>query len=260
MHNFKATPISFSDGLMKDDGMTPIWLVGFLATLVGVGIGGILAWLVNGFKKSIGTIYAICAGLILGLISFEIAPEAIGLGDWVIFSLGFLAGVLLFKSIHKGVHKKANHSTGLHGNSTKRVGLFLVFIISVHNLPMGAVLGTGEQMDVNNALLQALILHNIPEGMILFTPFIITGFTVRRLFSLSFLVAIPVAVGGILGESIGMQNTSLWAFLISFTVGMIYMIAVKEILVESIKYSSNRYSLFVAFISFCLMGAFLLFA
>ncbi|WP_246231680.1 hypothetical protein [Sporosarcina jiandibaonis] len=45
----------------------------------------------------------------------------------------------------------------------------------------------------------------------------------------------------------------------SLTVGTIYMVAVKEILPESIKHSSNAYSLLVAIISFFLIGAYLLY-
>ncbi|MEK5069654.1 ZIP family metal transporter [Sporosarcina sp. FSL K6-1508] len=239
--------------------MTHVWFIGFLSTFAGIGVGGVIACFITGFKRSIGTIYAICTGLILGLISFEIVPEALQLGNWIVLAIGFLAGVILFELIHMGFHKNSVITTGSRKLHNIRTGLFLALIISIHNLPMGVVLGTSEHSQFSIALLQALILHNIPEGMILFTPLFMAGIRFYLLFLLSIIVAVPVALGAFIGEMIGMHNNLLWAFLISLTVGTIYMVTIKEILTESIRQSSNIYSLLVALIAFCLMGAYLVY-
>jgi len=233
-----------------------VWFIGFLSTFAGIGVGGVIASFINGFKKSIGTIYAVCTGLILGLISFEIVPEAIQLGNLLVFFLGFFAGVILFELIHLGFHKNSKVSTSRKHNL--KIGLFLALIISIHNFPIGVVLGTSEHSQFSLALLQALILHNIPEGMILFTPLFIAGIRYYLLFLLSIIVAVPVGLGALLGEMVGQQNNLIWAFLISLTAGTIYMVTIKEILIESIRQSSNIYSLLVALVAFCLMGAYLI--
>jgi len=235
------------------------WFIGFLSTFVGIGVGGIIAYFINGLKRSIGTIYAVCTGLILGLISFEIVPEVLQLSNWIIFFLGFLAGVILFELIHLGFHKNPANSTESRKQHSLRIGLFLALIISIHNFPVGVVLGTSEHSKFSIALLQALILHNIPEGMILFTPLFISGIRFSLLLFLSIFIAVPVAIGALIGEMIGMQNNILWAFLISLTVGTIYMVTIKEILTESIRQSSNIYSFLVTLISFGLIGAYLIY-
>ncbi|MFC5591617.1 ZIP family metal transporter [Sporosarcina soli] len=239
--------------------MTHVWLIGFISTFAGICVGGVIAGLINGFKRSIGTIYAVCTGLILGLISFEIVPEALQLGNWIVFILGFLAGVFLFKLLHIGVHKNSVATTVSHKRHNRRLGLFLALIISIHNLPMGIVLGTSEESELSIALLQALIFHNVPEGMILFTPLFIAGFSAYMLFLISIIVAVPVGLGALIGEMIGIQNNLSWAFLISLTVGTIYMVAIKEILNESIRHSSNIYSLLVAFVAFGVIGVYLIY-
>ena len=236
--------------------MNHVWFIGFLSTFAGIGLGGVIAIFINGFNKSIGTIYAVCTGLILGLISSEIVPEAIQLGNLLVFFLGFFAGVILFELIHLGFHKNPKVSTSRKHNL--KIGLFLALIISIHNFPIGMVLGTSEHSQFSMALLQALILHNIPEGMILFTPLFIAGIRYYLLFLLSIIVAVPVGLGALLGEMVGRQNNLIWAFLISLTVGTIYMVTIKEILIESIRQSSNIYSLLVALVAFCLMGAYLI--
>lgn len=233
-------------------------MIGFLSTFIGISVGGGIAAVINSFKRSIGTIYAVCAGLILGLLSLEIVPEAIQLGNWFVFAGGFLAGVVLFELNHNWLHKYTIIHRDSYKNQRVRTGLFLALIISIHNLPMGVVLGTSEYPEFSFALLQAMILHNIPEGMILFTPLLLAGVRFHALFLLSIIIALPVAIGAFIGDLIGMQSTLVWAFLISLTVGTIYMVAVKEILYESIKQSSNAYSLLVACIGFGLMGIYLL--
>ncbi|MCZ2260728.1 ZIP family metal transporter [Sporosarcina sp. G11-34] len=233
--------------------MNDIWFVGFIATFFGVGIGGVLSFFINGFKRSVGTIYAVCTGLILGLISFEIAPEAIRLGNWIVLALGFIAGVVLFKAIH------AILEVQLHKRPDLKSGFLLALIISIHNFPIGVILGTSEESDISTSLLQTLILHNIPEGMILFTLLFIAGFRFLPLLLLSFVLAVPVAAGALLGEVIGTQHHLLWAFLLSLTVGTIYMVTMKEILPEARKHSSKRYSLFVTVIAFCLIGAYVIY-
>ena len=231
--------------------MNEIWVIAFLATFLGVGIGGILSYVFNGFKKSRGTIYAICTGLILGLISFEIAPVALAFGNWIVLAFGFLMGVLLFNVVHSVLTRY------LHKHPHLKSGLILALIISIHNFPIGVMLGASEQLTINNVLLQTMILHTIPEGMILFTLLFLARFRFLPVVLLSFLLAIPVVLGAIFGEMIGMENSLVWAFLLSLTVGTIYMVTIKEILPEAVKYSSNRYCLLVAVVTFFLLGAYL---
>ncbi|MEM5613722.1 hypothetical protein AAHB43_03255 [Staphylococcus pseudintermedius] len=55
-----------------------------LASALGIGVGGGLAWIMEGFQSGHGFIYSLCAGLIIGLLFFEMIPESIELGGWVI--------------------------------------------------------------------------------------------------------------------------------------------------------------------------------
>lgn len=229
-------------------------MFGFLATFFGVSIGGIIARFISGFSRGFGTIYAVCIGLILSLISFDIAPEAMRNGDSFALLGGFLAGIFLFKGIHFVFHLGLSKTS----NAGIKTGLFLTIILSLHNLPMGAVIGTEQHASVSSSLMQTLFLHSIPEGMILFTPLFLAGMKGKFLVVLSFLVALPVALGTIVGGVMDLQGHSIWAFLLSMSIGSVYMVTIKEILPEAIKYSSNSYSMFVATISFVIFGVFIL--
>ena len=230
------------------------WIYGFLATFLGVSIGGIIARLISGISRGFGTIYAVCAGLILSLISFDIAPEAMQNGDWFALVIGFIVGILVFKGIHCFFHLGSLKAS----KAGIKTGLFLTLILSLHNLPMGAVIGTEQHASISSSLMQTLFLHSIPEGMILFTPLFLSGMKGRFLLVLSFLVALPVALGAIIGGIMNLQGHSIWSFLLSMSIGSVYMVTIKEVLPEAVKYSSNRYSIVIATISFVAFGVFIL--
>ena len=226
------------------------WLIGFCATTVGLGVGGGIAWFLRGFQRSLATIYALCGGLIAGLIGFEIAPEAIQLGDWIIFTLGVLSGVLLFELLHKAFHHKVNQGKGLFLHT----GLLLIVGISLHNLPMGFIFGSTSHSMIGASILPALILHNIPEGIILFTPLFLFGIGFYHVVWISIIVAFPVAVGAFFGSVIGMDNPLVVSFFISLAIGTILMITIREILAESTRHSSMLYCLLIALMGSALIG------
>ena len=47
-----------------------------LASALVIGVGGGLAWIMEGFQSGHGFIYSLCAGLIIGLLFFEMIPES----------------------------------------------------------------------------------------------------------------------------------------------------------------------------------------
>lgn len=239
--------------------MSSIWVVGYLFTALGFGLGGLLAWVLKGFQKRMDTVYSICAGLILGLISFEIAPEAIELGNWVTFISGFLIGVTLFKVIHKSFKTQLVLRTSRKKLDPLYTGVMLMFSISLHNLPIGITLGSNQDSTLNLSILQTILLHNIPEGIIVFTPLFMAGLGVWPLMFFSLIVALPVAVGAYFGSILGIENPVFWSMFISLSIGMIYMVTIKEILTDSIKESTSTKIFFLALLGFSVIGAFFYF-
>jgi zinc transporter, ZIP family len=239
---------------VKDGLLSSIWLAGLVATSLGIGIGGLLSFLIHGNKRSIGTIYSVCTGIILGLASFEILPEALEAGSWFTGIVGFSAGMVLFLLTHLFL----DFSFQSLKRQRAKSAFLLTMAISLHNVPMGMTIGSIQQTEITSALISAVVMHNIPEGMILFAPLFLTGFRMTVLIGFSMIVAVPFGMGAYIGERIGIESDHLWSFLVSLSVGMIYMIAIREILPEAIRHSSHAYSLFVTVISFLLIGAYLL--
>ncbi len=253
------THINIETNIIRVVNISSIWVVGYLCTALGFSIGGIIAWILKGFQKRIDTVYSICAGLILGLISFEIAPEAIELGNWFTFILGFLIGVTLFKVIHKSFMIQIVLPENKEKRNPLYTGAMLMLSISLHNLPIGIMLGSNQDSTLSFSILQTIFLHNVPEGIIVFTPLFIAGLGIWTLIFFSLIVALPVGVGAYFGNFLGIDSPVFWSVFISLSIGMIYMVTVKEILTDSIKDSTSTKVFFLSLFGFGVIGVYFAF-
>ncbi|SOC24278.1 ZIP family zinc transporter [Ureibacillus xyleni] len=214
-----------------------MWLIAFLSTFAGIMIGGSIAWLFRGFQQKMNVIYAICAGLILGLISIEMIPETIEISGWFNSFVGIFLGIFLFRGLHSILHY--NHTEDLLSkkSSNIQISLLLMLSILIHNLPMGIMFGANVDSELRYPLLQALFFHSIPEGVILFTPLMLVKHNRSLWIIFSFIVSIPVAIGAFIGKFIGQEFFLISAFIMSFTIGLILMVTITEILFVSLKKS-----------------------
>lgn len=234
-----------------------MWLLSFLFTIIGLLIGGTIAWFFNGLQKNVYIIDGVCAGIILGLISFEIFPEAIDLGGWFSTIVGFTLGMILFEVLHLGLQ----NSLGKKGTSMKQsnvqTGILLMLSLSIHNVPLGIILGTIQETDVKMTLLQTLLFHSIPEGIILFTPLILSGTTIFNRFLVTCIVSIPVSVGVFIGAFFGWDNPTINTLLISLTMGILFMVTISEILYPALAKYSIMKVLIYTFIGLGMIGIYI---
>lgn len=234
-----------------------MWLFGFLCTSSGILIGGTIAWLFKGLQQKIDLVYGVCAGIILGLISIEILPEAIELGGWLITFVGFIMGMILFELIHNVLHYNQVLKSASKKKMYIRTGLLLLISFSVHNLPMGITLGASQEKEFTISLLQTLLFHSIPEGIILFTPLIMVGINIFLGFLITFMVSSPVALGVYISGFLGFDHQYISASLISLTIGIILMVTVSEILYPALIKSPTLKIIIFTLIGFGIMGLYI---
>jgi ZIP family zinc transporter len=234
--------------------MSSIWVVGTLLTMIGFGIGGIIAWFTKEFEHRADVIYCICGGLILGLLSFEVIPEAIEMGNWWTVVLGVFIGIIFFGLFHRLATYMIKRKKKGKKSFAFFTGLMLLFGIAIHNFPLGISLGVTSVPDVTHSILQTIILHNVPEGIIVFTPLFIAGIRKRTFIFITILVSLPVGAGAFVGNKLGIDNTLIWSFLMSLSIGIIYMVTIKEILIEAVKIIPSFQMFILALLGFGFIG------
>ncbi len=225
--------------------MGTAWIITAFASALGVSVGGGLAWTMKGFQRGFGFIYALCAGLIVGLLFLEMIPESIELGGWIILAIGVGIGLLLFQYIHQLMNKITIITDSHQKDIFVRSGVLLAFSIAFHNFPVGIALGSTLGTDLGGLMLTTLVLHNIPEGIIVFTPLFLAGFGILTYVYITASITLPIALGTLLGQFFNIGFPSLLAFMINLSIAIIFMVAVKEIFGEAVKNTTLLHSLVI---------------
>lgn len=221
--------------------MSAAWLIGAFASALGIGVGGGLAWIMKGFQRGFVFIYSLCGGLIMGLLFLEMIPESIELGGWAVLAFGVVTGLLLFIYIHRFMDKITIITDSHQKDIFVRSGVLLTISIAIHNFPVGIALGPTIGTEIGSLMLTTLVLHNIPEGIIIFTPLFLAGFGFFTWILFTTVIAIPIAIGSLLGQVFDIGTPFLLAFVINLAISVIFMVTVKEIFREAVKKSSALY-------------------
>lgn len=230
--------------------MGTTWIISAFASAIGISIGGGLAWVMKGFQRGFGFIYSLCTGLIIGLLFLEMIPESIQLGGWIILAIGIAIGLLLFQYIHQLMNKITIITDSHQKDIFVRSGVLLAFSIALHNFPVGIALGPTLGTDIGSLMLTTLVFHNIPEGIIVFTPLFLAGFGILTYVLITVIISVPIALGVLLGQLFNLGIPSLLSFMINLSIAIIFMVAVKEIFVEAVRNSTLLYSLVIGLFGF----------
>lgn len=147
--------------------MQPIFLA--LATFVSTYLGGTLA---IKLKDKLHYIMALSAGVLLGVVSFDILPEIIdqvnrnnfaSMGIMAALVVGFLLFHILEKSILIHNHKEGYYAEHRH----PQVGVWSALALISHSFMDGIGIGLGFQVSPTVGVLVAIavISHDFTDGM-----------------------------------------------------------------------------------------------
>jgi ZIP family zinc transporter len=232
-----------------------VGMAGFLSCAMGMTIGGVFAW---GLKRVVpygmSFVFSLCTGMIFGLLFLDIIPESMEMSGWAITCVGMLLGGFLFHRFHKLTHNIIIITDNARKDMLLHTGIILVLSMALHNFPSGFAFGSNAHSAIANSFLIAMFLHNIPEGIVVFTPFLFAGFGVVTMIALSLLLALPVGIGAITGDLINIELSSVLGGIASFAAGMIGMVTVKEIMLPAFRNANTLYSMLL-----CIVGVILIY-
>ncbi len=164
---------------------------------------------------------------------------------------GIFAGALLISFIDKFVPHIHFDSGHMKESETKSKGssrvLLLVIAIAIHNIPEGLATGIVFSEGItHNAVMVAvsMIIQKIPEGLIVAVPLLGMGLKKTKVFKLSFIIALMMLPGIIIGVALGTLPHLLTAFFYAFTFGAIVYVVSDEIIPESHEHGYQRAATF----------------
>ncbi|MFD3449269.1 ZIP family metal transporter [Microbacteriaceae bacterium 4G12] len=200
-----------------------------LFTFGGLLTGGIIGIVAKqAALEKMYSLYALCGGILVGLLGFELIPETFAGPHLVGPILGVIFGVLCMQLVDQLLHDSAKKQYTQKAWSSF---LFLAIAICIHNLPTGMAIGTAfsYEQDTGISFLLVMIFHHIPEGLALIIPFLFTEEKLHLFLQTILFLSLILGLGTFLGTTV-QPTHKLQTFILGSAIGMISYVVVHEML------------------------------
>jgi zinc transporter ZupT len=207
-----------------------------LSTFVSTLLGGLFA-LRN--TNRLHLVLGLTAGVILGVVAFDILPEVAHLSrttgtSFSTAMIALAAGFLLFHLIEKSILMHGAHESEYAHHSHPAVGLASALALSGHSLTDGIAIGLAFQVNRGTGLTVALAVigHDFADGINTTALMLTHGNSRRRSLALLLLDAIAPVIGAASTLFYSVPDRDLLLYLGAFA-GFLLYIGASDILPEA---------------------------
>ncbi len=240
----------------------------FLVTSLA-GISTILGFFVIWMKKEdsvLPSALGFSAGVMLFVSLLDLIPSALSYfrssflpGFHLLFCLLFInIGILLSLTIHEKLSWKAK------GDSLYQIGFLSMVAIMLHNIPEGIITYVTTSLEFKTGLFLSLSIacHNIPEGICIAVPIYYSTGSKKQAFKMVVLSALSEPIGAILAALFleDRISNSLLGILLAIVSGIMISLSITEIIPESFRYSIKKTVWYIGIGFFFLLFTHLLFS
>jgi ZIP family zinc transporter len=226
-------------------------------TFISTFLGGVFA---IKFRKKLHYVMAFAAGVLLGVVFFDILPEIIEQikvynfdATWVMIAL--VLGFLIFHVLEKGILIAHCHDEECQQHKHPHIGVLSALAFAAHSFLDGVGIGLGFKINtvVGVLIAIAVISHDFTDGMNTVTLMLSNNNTDRKTKAFLFLDSITPILGALSTLFFNIPQYVLYLYL-GFFAGFLLYIGASDILPEAHSEKSS-YSL----IGLTILGALLIF-
>lgn len=207
-----------------------------LTTVASTALGGLFALR---HRDRLHLILGFTAGVILGVVAFDVLPEIVELSDRTGTDFGvpmvaLVVGFLAFHVIEKSILMHATHEAEYAEHSHPAVGLASALALAGHSLADGIAIGLAFQVDSSAgvAVALAVIGHDFADGLNTVALMLASGNSRRRSLVLLLLDAVAPLVGAASTLLFSLPDSGLLLYLGAFA-GFLLYIGASDILPEA---------------------------
>ncbi len=215
-----------------------IVLIGSMVSLVGTMVGASLGVIIKEpSKKMLGTIIGFAAGLMMSVVVFDLIPEALTKWNFVQTLACCIFGIVIIIIIDSKVNMD---NVNTHVKVAFMAGLGLM----IHNLPEGMIMGCGFAAGGSLGIRMSLIIaiHDIPEGIAVAAPLIASRVKAPKVLLYAFITAFPTAIGACIGAYIANISLNVLGACLSLASGIMLYVVCCEMIPESSRLWNGRTS------------------
>lgn len=227
-----------------------------LASLVSTFAGGLLALK---FNDRLHYILSFTAGVLLGVVCFDVLPEIFRLSQGLGIAptsamIALLLGFLFFHSIEKFLLVHHTHEDVYAPHHHPQLGVLSALALIAHSFMDGVAIGLAFQVSdaVGIVVALAIVTHDFCDGLNTVSLMLVHQNTTRRSFAMLTLDAVA-PVFGALSTLAFRVPTSLLILFLGFFAGFLLYIAASDILPEA--HSQARESTTLRLIGLTCLGS-----
>jgi zinc transporter ZupT len=231
-----------------------------LATFFSTCVGGLFALK---FRDRLHFVLSFTAGVLLGVVSFEVLPEIFKLAhergvEATGAMVALVVGFLVFHSLEKFVLIHHIHEADYSLHHHPQVGVLSALSLAGHSFMDGVGIGLGFQVSESVGIIVAIavISHDFCDGLNTVSLMLVNHNTTRRAIGMLLLDAIAPVFGAASTLLIQVPPSTLILYL-GFFAGFLLYIGASDILPEA--HSQNRSSVTLSLIGFTCLGALFIF-
>jgi zinc transporter, ZIP family len=228
-------------------------------TAIATTAGGLLA---IKSKDRLHVVLGLAAGLLLGLVAFDLLPEVFELNEDELFhapavSVAFVAGFMVLHLIERalGSHEPTDSEYASDHKHTHNIaGTVGALTMSGHVFLDGVALGIAFQVSnsLGIAIFVALLVHAFSDGLNTVSLLIKTGNWSQRAIWLLAVDAVMRIGGAAFGTYISISDPLLGLYLAAFA-GMLIYLATSHILPEAHAKHSSKLTMLATFVGILIM-------
>jgi ZIP family zinc transporter len=212
-----------------------IVLLGSTVSLIGTMIGASLGIVVKKpSNRFLGAVIGFAGGLMLSIVVFDLIPEAMTnwsfIGTLIFCFLGIITIII--------IDTKVDIGEGSFGkNKHLKVAFMAALGLMLHNLPEGIIMGCGFVAGQSLGFKMSLIIaiHDVPEGIAVSAPLMASNVKVSKILLYAFLTALPTAIGSWIGVYVGSISENILGACLAFASGIMMYVVCGEMFPESSK-------------------------
>ena len=211
-------------------------VLGAISSLIGGFLGASIC--IN--KNSvISFLYEVTAGIMTGIVCFEMLPECFEISSISYSIFGIIIGTILIFLLDYVIRIIKIKNTN---NNKKILSLVIILSMALHNAIEGFAIGSSYvySSSFGFVVLLGMFLHDIPEGMIVGITSKVNGKNIPKIIFESILVGACVGIGTIVGGYIGNIDNKYISLSLSIAAGAMLYIVSCELIPESKEYTKSK--------------------
>lgn len=224
------------------------FMISFIITFIaGIStlVGGFIPFLkINNKERIILVSLAFAAGIMVAISILDLLPSSFGylfsgygfIKGIILVVLAFVIGIITFLLMDKLLTKDVDN--------LYRVGIFSMIAIIIHNVPEGIITFILSSSNVKLGLFLgiSIALHNIPEGISIMVPIYYGSGNFKKAFLYTLIAGIAEPIGGVFFYILFRKyiNGLMLGLLFSFIAGVMIYLSIHELIPKSLEYKHRH--------------------